>query len=396
MPASEDDEPELFASLPEQRRTQHGLPQGTTTRTTGILPSHRLEELLGWQVIAPPLAKGQVQPSSIDLRLGAEAFLVEASFLPGSGRTVAERIAGLTMARLDLREGAVLERGSVYIVPLLERLELRKRYSGIANPKSSTGRLDVFTRLITDYGTEFDRVPANYRGPLYAEISPRSFNILAREGARLLQLRIQRGSPRPSDAALRELHDRYHLIPDEDDPDIKNAGVAIRVDISGVDGSGIIGYRARKNVTTPIDLDNVGAYAAKDFWQPVTRPGRRGLILRNDDFYILASRQAVWVPPDTAGEMIAYDTSVGEFRVHYAGFFDPGFGYHADGTRGTRAVLEVRAHEVPFIIDDNQIMGRIVYHDLIEPPYRLYGQDIGSNYARQGLTLAKHFRPWAG
>ncbi|MEZ5826095.1 MAG: 2'-deoxycytidine 5'-triphosphate deaminase [Geminicoccaceae bacterium] len=394
---TDEDEPELFASLPEQRRSIPGLSEGMS-RTTGVLPAQRLEELVGWQIMAPPLADGQLQPSSIDLRLGAEAYRVEASFLPGAGATVDERVRELTLERLDLREGAVLRRGEVYIVPLLERLEFRKRYSGIANPKSSTGRLDVFTRLITDYGTEFDRVPANYRGPLYAEISPRSFHILAREGARLLQLRVQLGSPRPSDTALRELHDRYHLIPGEDEPDIKNAGVAIRVDIAGIDGSDIIGFRARRDVDTPVDLDNVAGYDARDFWHPVRRPEGaakgRGLILRNDEFYILASKQAVWVPPDTAGEMIAYDTSVGEFRVHYAGFFDPGFGYHADGGRGTRAVLEVRSHEVPFLVDDGQILGRIVYHDLIEPPRQLYGRDIGSNYARQGLTLAKHFRPW--
>ena len=393
MPQPDDMEPELFASLPEQRRAFRGPGEGLA-RTTGVLPAQRLDELFGWQIKSPPLADGQLQPSSIDLRLGAEACRVEASFLPGNGATVDERMRELSLERLDLRKGAVLRKGEVYIVPLLERLELRKRYSGIANPKSSTGRLDVFTRLITDYGTEFDSVPANYRGPLYAEISPRSFNILARDGARLLQLRIQLGSPRPSDSALRELHDRYHLIPGEDEPDIKNAGVAIRVDVAGGNGSDIIGFRARRDIETPIDLDNVAGYHARDFWHPVRRPKGRGLILRNDDFYILASKQPVWVPPDTAGEMIAYDTSVGEFRVHYAGFFDPGFGYHADGSRGTRAVLEVRSHEVPFLIDDGQILGRIVYHDLIEAPLRLYGRDIGSNYARQGLTLAKHFRPW--
>ena len=268
------------------------------------------------------------------------------------------------------------------------------RYSGIANPKSSTGRLDVFTRLITDFGTEFDAVPANYHGPLYAEICPRSFDIMAREGSRLLQLRLQLGSPRPSDAAVRELHDRYHLVRDESAPDIKNAGVAIRVDIEGLGEDGIIGYRAKKGVDVPVDVDRVGAYVARDFWDAVERPSKRGLVLETDDFYILASKQSVWVPPDTAGEMIAYDTAVGEFRVHYAGFFDPGFGCHEDGSRGTRAVLEVRSHEVPFLVEDGQVVGRIVYHELMEPPRRLYGQGIGSNYARQGLTLAKHFMPW--
>ncbi|MCB2056052.1 MAG: 2'-deoxycytidine 5'-triphosphate deaminase [Geminicoccaceae bacterium] len=378
----------------QRRDAEHALRE-TEGRTTGILPSQRLQELVGWQIFAArPIDADQIQPSSIDLRLGAEVRRVEASFLPGERGTVAERIRELEIERIDLRPGAVLRRGQVYIAPLLERLELRKRYAGIANPKSSTGRLDVFVRLITDCGTEFDRVPANYRGPLYAEISPRSFDIRVSEGSRLLQLRIQYGSPRLSDSAVRDLHDRFHLIADEAAPDIKNAGVAIRVDVAGVPGAQIVGYRAKKDVEVPIDVERIGGYRARDFWEPVERPPRGGIVLRTDDFYILASKQAVWVPGDTAGEMIAYDTAVGEFRVHYAGFFDPGFGCHADGSRGTRAVLEVRSHEVPFLVEDNQIVGRIVYHELIEPPRRLYGQGIDSNYARQGLTLAKHFTPW--
>jgi len=370
---------------------------GARPRSTGILPSQRLEQLMGWQLKASaPILKEQVQPSSIDLRLGAQAFRVEASFLPGADCSVAERLSALTLESVDLRAGALLRRGSIYIVPLMESAAFRKRYSGIANPKSSTGRLDIFTRLITDYATEFDRVANNYQGPLYAEISPRSFDVVAREGCRLLQLRIQYGNPRPTDAAVRDLHDRYELIANESLPDIKNAGIAIRVDVMGDAPDAVVGYRARRDTDRPIDLDRIGCYEPRDFWHPIRRPKQGGLILRPDEFYILASKQAVWVPPDVAGEMIAYDTLVGEFRVHYAGFFDPGFGLHEDGRRGTRAVLEVRSHEVPFMIDDGQIIGRIVYHDLLEPPARLYGQSIGSNYANQGLTLAKHFKPYKG
>lgn len=362
-------------------------------RSTGILPSQRLKQLVGWQISGSvPIEEDQIQPSSLDLRLGAQAFRVDASFLPGSNRTVADRLSDLSKETIDLRKGAVLRRGSIYLVPLLESVSFRKRFSGIANPKSSTGRLDIFTRLISDNATEFDRVASNYHGPLYAEISPRSFDVVAREGCRLLQLRIQYGSPRPTDTAIRDLHARHELIPEELSPDIKNAGIAIRVDVLGESSDSIVGYRARRDVCEAIDLERIGSYDPAEFWEPIKRQSCGGIILRPDEFYILASKQAVWVPPDVAGEMIAYDTLVGEFRVHYAGFFDPGFGLHADGRRGTRAVLEVRSHEVPFLIDDGQIIGRIVYHELIEAPERLYGQSIGSNYANQGLTLAKQFK----
>jgi dCTP deaminase len=284
----------------------------------------------------------------------------------------------------------------VYIVPLLESLALKKRTSAIANPKSSIGRIDVFTRLITDHGTEFDRVRANYHGPLYAEISPRTFSILVRKGDRLNQIRIKRGTPAPSDDAMRRLNERDGLVqPALESDDIKQ-GVPITVDLAGAGPGSIIGYRARKHAGL-IDLRRLRHYAPGDFWHVLRASEARSLVLDPGEFYILASKEAVRVPADHAAEMLAYDTAMGEFRVHYAGFFDPGFGLPESGGAdaggaGTRAVLEVRSHEVPFVLEDGQRVGRLVYERLIAPPDRLYGTGIGSSYQRQGLALSKHFR----
>lgn len=360
---------------------------------TGILPCQALEALIRDGAVDPgePLAAGQVQPASMDLRLGATAYRVRASFLPGRGNAVDDKIERFTMHAIDLTDGAVLERGCVYIVPLLESLDLPDRLSGLANPKSSTGRLDVFTRLITDNATSFDKVEAGYSGPLFIEIAPRTFSILVRKGARLNQLRLRRGQHVYSDAEVRRLHERSPLVqagPGE--AQIVAGGIGVTVDLEGPGGDGIIGYKARQH-TPLIDLNRIAHYDAAEFWEPI-RPRRgEGLILNPDDFYILASREAVTVPPDHAAEMVAYDTLVGEFRVHYAGFFDPGFGWGEAG-EGTRAVLEVRSHDVPFLLEHGQLVGRLVYERLTDKPDRLYGQDIGSNYQRQGLKLAKQFR----
>ncbi len=362
--------------------------------TTGILPSQALRGAIAEGVIAadPPIEPDQIQPASVDLRLGAKAYRVRASFLPGRHTTVAERLAQLQMHEIDLTAGAVFERNCVYIVPLLERLALPRRVSAIANAKSSTGRLDVFARLITDHGTEFDRVEEGYAGPLYAEISPRAFSVRVRQGTRLLQLRLRRGAATASDASLRRLHESVGLSDAE--PDIKG-GLAFSVDVTGDPATGIVGWRARRHAGL-IDVDLIDHYALQDFWEPVEAHGgtgsARGIILDPNEFYILASKESVVVPPDYAAEMLAYDTLVGEFRVHYAGFFDPGFGAaEADGL-GSRAVLEVRAHEVPFWIEDGQVVGRLVYERLTARPDLLYGQGIGSNYQRQGLKLGKQFK----
>jgi dCTP deaminase len=360
--------------------------------STGILPSQRLLELIhkSRQIRSlEPIADDQIQPASLDLRLGPVAYRVQASFLPGKRSTVQDKIDAFAMHRIELGHGAVLERGCVYIVPLMESLSLRKRTSGIANPKSSTGRLDIFTRLITDSGTQFDRVREQYQGPLYAEISPRTFSVLVREGSRLNQLRLKYGSPPASDDALRRLHNQVGLVDAELAAEDIKSGLPLTVDVRGDPISGLIGYRARHHAGL-IDVDKIGYYDPLDFWEPVYARKDRGLILNPGDFYILASKESVTVPETHAAEMIAYDTLIGEFRVHYAGFFDPGFG-HGE-VAGTRAVLEVRSHEVPFMLEHGQTVGRLFFERLTAKPDRLYGAGIGSSYQRQGLTLSKQFR----
>ena len=373
--------------------------------TTGLLPSQMLREAvaLGREILSPqPIGDDQIQPASIDLRLGEVAYRVRASFLPGARASVRDKLDLLSMHRIDLTRGAVLEKDCVYIVPLFEYVALRSRTSGFANPKSSIGRLDVFARVITDHGTEFDRVREGYKGPLYAEISPRSFSILVRTGSSLVQLRIRRGSPPFSDTALRRLHQEVGLV--ETSPGTLSAreairdGLAFTVDVAGDKKSGVVGYKARRH-TDLIDVDRVCHYGPRDFWEPVYAHrgpgGPGGIVLDPHDFYILASRAAVLVPADHAAEMLPYHTFVGEFRVHFAGFFDPGFGTAETGGAGSRAVLEVRSHEVPFLIEDGQILGRLVYERLIARPDKLYGRAIGSSYQSQGLALSKHFKKFA-
>ncbi len=335
--------------------------------------------------LAEPIARDQIQPASLDLRLGREAFRVRASFLPGSAPP-AERLAEFEMHRIDLTGGAVLEKGCVYVVPLVEGLDLPSGVSAVANAKSSTGRLDLFTRLITDRGAEFDRISAGYAGPLYAEISPRSFSVLVRPGMRLNQIRFRRGAGLLDDTALAELNARERLV--EGEAHIAG-GLGFSVDLRPADG-GIAGWRAKPH-TGLIDLDRVGHYDAAEFWEEVRASGGR-IILDPGAFYILVSREAVHVPPDYAAEMAPYLAMVGEFRVHYAGFFDPGFGHAAAGGRGARGVLEVRCHEAPFALDHGQIVGRLVYERMAERPEALYGQELGSSYQGQGLKLSKHFR----
>jgi len=368
-------------------------PEGAE-HSTGILPSQELERQVRVtrEIIAvEPIEDNQYQPASLDLRLGAVAYRVRASFLPGRDATVEQRLEDLAMHRMDISNGGVLERGCVYIVPLLEHLSLRRRTSAMGNPKSSTGRLDIFTRLITDHGTEFDRVREQYKGPLYAEVSPRTFSVLVRKGSRLSQLRIRRGNPLSSDEAMKRLQQKHHVVESISEDQIRN-GVPVSVDLRGDATSRLIGYKARSHAGL-IDIDKVRHYEVLDYWEPVYAPRHGGLILDPADFYVLASLEAVKVPPRYAAEMIAYDTLVGEFRVHYAGFFDPGFGHPEAGGEGSRAVLEVRSYEVPFVIEHGQIVGRLAYERLTAQPVRLYGSGLNSSYQRQGLALSKHFKP---
>jgi len=385
---------------PDEARTLEGAREATqedpggAVRTTGILPSQELEYLVRvTREILPleALQDAQYQPASLDLRLGPVAYRVRASFLPGKDATVKDKLEDLAMHEMDITDGGVLERGCVYIIPLLENLALKGRTSAMGNPKSSTGRLDIFTRLITDYGTEFDRVRERYVGPLYAEVSPRTFSVLVRKGSRLNQIRIRRGNPPSSDEAMRRLQAEHQVVDSISGDDIRN-GVPVTVDVRGDKSGSIIGYKARSHAGL-IDIDKVGHYEVLDYWEPVHAPRRGGLVLDPADFYILGSREAVKVPPAYAAEMVAYDTLVGEFRVHYAGFFDPGFGHPDAGGEGSRAVLEVRSFGVPFVIEHGQIVGRLEYEPLTAPPSRLYGSGVKSSYQRQGIALSKHFKP---
>ncbi|SMD18863.1 2'-deoxycytidine 5'-triphosphate deaminase [Rhizobium sp. RU36D] len=333
----------------------------------------------------------QIQPASLDLRLGAKAIRVRASFMPGRAHTVAEKLSRLTLHEIDLTQGAVLETGCVYIVPLMESLDLPADISASANPKSSTGRLDIFTRVMVDYAQEFDKVPAGYRGPLYLEISPRTFPIIVRRGSRLSQIRFRTGHAVLAEAELMDLHKAETLVASEM-PNVSGGGIALSIDLKGSGSDGLIGYRG-KHHTSVIDVDRKAAHDVLDFWEPLYSRGRDELILDPDEFYILVSNEAVHVPPLYAAEMTPYDPLVGEFRVHYAGFFDPGFGHVEAGGAGSKAVLEVRSHEVPFILEHGQVIGRLVYEHMQERPEGLYGSGLGSNYQAQGLKLSKHFRP---
>ena len=356
----------------------------------GILPVQAIRALISGGAVtgAEPIEAGQLQPASVDLRLGPKAYRVRASFLPGPGGAVADRLADLKLHEFDIENGAVLETGCVYVVPLLESLNLPGAISASANPKSSTGRLDVFTRVIADGVSAFDLVPAGYRGPLYAEICPQTFPIVVRKGSKLSQLRFRHGDPRESDAGLEKLQAAMTLVSGTT-ADIHD-GIALSVALAG-DGDGLVGYRARKH-TGVVDVDRPGACAVADYWEPVRADAKQRLILDPDQFYILASKEAVHIPPTHAAEMMPFNPLVGEFRVHYAGFMDPGFGHSPAGGAGSRVVLEVRSHTVPFILEDGQIIGRLVYERMMEVPETLYGRDLGSHYQAQGLKLSKHFR----
>ncbi len=354
----------------------------------GVLPAQDLRAMTAKGQIRceAPLVAGQVQPASLDLRLGHVAYRVRASFLAGAGRSVVDRLAEFEMHRVDLREGAVLEKGCVYVVPLMESLALPETVQAVANAKSSTGRLDLLTRTIIDGGTEFDRIPAGYHGPLYAEICPRSFSVLARTGMRLNQIRFRRGQAVLDDRALEELHARVGLV---SGAAVISDGLGFSVDLRP-SGTDMVGWRAKPH-TGVIDLDRIGAYDPAEFWEELrARDGQ--IILDPGAFYILVSREAVHIPPTHAAEMAPYLAMVGEFRVHYAGFFDPGFGHAAAGGAGSRGVLEVRCHEAPFVLEHGQVVGRLVYETMAEVPDTLYGAGIASNYQGQGLKLSKHFR----
>lgn len=369
----------------------YGRPTGE-----GILPSQEIQDLVHSGKISastPVDEVSQIQPSSIDLRLSSEAHKVKASFLPGKSTTLPVRAKanGMLIETIDISDGAILEPGAIYIIPLIERLSLPQDVYGIANPKSSTGRLDIFTRLITEHGDEFERVPKGYAGGLYIEVVSQTFRVLVRAGMRLNQLRFGRGRRIPvGDDRLKWLDRRDLLVdPDEEGQARVDRGYRLTVDLQG-NGSGVVGYQAKKT-SEVIDLDLINHYEVADFWIPILKED--DCILKPGEFYILASKQRIRIPPDFAAEMLPYDLSTQEFRVHYAGFFDPGFGYGEDGEiPGTRAVLEVRANEIPILLEDDLFVGRLTYYSMSQRPIKVYGGLIGSNYQQQGLALSKQFK----
>ena len=387
-------------------------------RKQGILPDAHLKKLIREKAIyaSPPITESQIQPASVDLRLGKKAYRLLSSFLPERSE-ISARLnvsdlyqSDLVMYEMDLTQGAILEKGHVYLVPLLEHLALPQDIRGRANPKSSTGRLDIFTRLITDLNAGFDEIPRGYQGPLYLEIVPRSFTIRVQTGLALNQLRLLTGRPTVSDSQLRALHRSAKLLyHNDEDPaearplaaqDIRvDHGLFLRIDLRGAGSDrDIVGYRAKKN-SHVVDLSKVGYYSALDFWEPIYRHTNNlwksklfTLLLEPEEFYILASNERIKVPAGYAAEMVAYEAAFGELRTHYAGFFDPGFGAGSGPRKGTQVVLEVRPHDVPFLIHDGQTFFKVVYEKMLELPEHLYGASIGSNYHQQGLTLSKHFK----
>jgi len=390
-------------------RIRHLFPEldrdlASLSHATGIFPSQKIQEFITNSKISSQskIEESQVQPSSIDLRLGPTAYRVQASFLPGKSSTVESKINDLIMTKIDLREPTAFEKGCVYIVPLLEELSLPEDVWAKANPKSTTGRLDIFTRLICDYGTEFERVPHGYRGRLYAEVVPRTFTVIVSEGIKLNQLRFVKGEVQSSDSELKKLDRREQLVFETatgeheaadysaGQPSIDN-GLKFSINLRGTKESSIIGYRAKKNAPA-IDLHKIAHYDPEDFWDIINAPKSGNIILSPDDFHILISKEKVRIPPTHAAEMVAYDPSIGEFRIHYAGFFDPGFGYGSNDINGTCAVLEVRSHEVPFLVEDGQVVGRLIYERLLAQSDKVYGVGIGSSYQSQGLALSKHFK----
>ncbi|HEV3396679.1 MAG TPA: 2'-deoxycytidine 5'-triphosphate deaminase [Xanthobacteraceae bacterium] len=363
----------------------------------GLLPRQRIKAMVRRRMIQAfiEIEEDQYQPASLDLRLGAKAYRVPASFLPGKEKTVMSQLSELEFDEINLQDGAVLERGCVYVVELLEHLDLPESVSALANPKSSTGRLDIFTRLIADNSDMFDSVRGGYRGKIYTEISPSSFSIRARKGSKLNQLRFRRRNSQQSETTNftisdRDLFEKHRRSPLVDGGEIHvRKGLILSVDLKGENG--LVGYRAQK-YTGVIDVDQVAEYDPRDFWEQVHVRNFKKLILDPNQFYVLASRERIHIPPEWAAEMVPIDPMMGEFRVHYAGFFDPGFGFTEHGHPGSRAVLEVRSHEIPFALEDGQAIGRLVYEPVAETPDVLYGQMDTSNYQGQSLKLSKHFR----
>jgi dCTP deaminase len=388
-----------MTSLPTST-AEHGGGPGGQPQSAGVLPAQRLREAIAaeWLVADPWRIPGEsIQPASVDLRLGEHAWALRCSFLPDSDSTVEEKIEDIAFERIDLRDGATLERDRPYLVPLIEELRLPGDVRAKANPKSSTGRLDVFTRVLTDRNHRFDEIAPGYHGKLYLEVVPRTFAIRVKTGLALNQVRLMSADARLSDAELLDLHARSPLLYLDSQP-VSEAqlslgdGLFLSLDVSG-DADAIVGYRAKKN-SLPIDLTKVGALRWREFWEPVHPEAGGRIVLEPEVFYLLLSAEGVSIPPSYAAEMLAYDPTAGELRTHYAGFFDPGFGYAVAGpgaAHGSRAALEVRARDVSFMVEHRQPVCKLAFERMCEEPDVLYGEDIGSNYQGQLTMLSKHF-----
>lgn len=364
----------------------------------GVFPSQWLQKAVSEGIIDSRkyrIPEQSIQPASVDLRLGEKAYRLRCSFLP-EGQAVEQKLGDFAMGEIDLRDGAILERNRPYLIPLIEELRLPSNVRARTNPRSSTGRLDIFTRVITDRSHKFDEVAPGYEGQLYLEVFSRSFTIRVRTELSLNQVRLLAGDADCSDDAILDYHRREPVLFAKDAPVpaeklLLDAGLFLSLDLSG-DPHGAVGYRAKKN-SRLLDLTVIGGHNPVDFWEPVYgEPGRR-VVLEPEEFYLLLSSEAVSIPPIFAAEMSAYEPTSGELRTHYAGFFDPGFGFSETGAvRGTRAVLEVRAHDVPFMVEHGQRVCKLAFESMLESPSILYGRDIGSSYQQQELTLSKHFR----
>ena len=365
----------------------------------GVLPGHLLERaIVAGYVDAGrfKIPESNIQPASLDLRLGERALRIRCSFLPGED-SVERKLKDYILDEIDLRgDGAMLEARCPYLIELKERLDLPAGLRGKANPKSSTGRIDVFTRVITDHSERFDEVTAGYQGPLYLEVVPLSFAIRVKEDLTLNQLRLSMGRPWLTDEQIRTAHASEPIlfrggeaVPPEDL--VLSDGLFLGLDLHG-DEHGRVGYSTRDSAPL-LDLAAGREVDPAPFWDPVYREDGDRLVLSPNRFYLLMSDEAVSIPPDLAAEMTAYDPTSGELRTHYAGFFDPGFGFDPNRQfRGSRAALEVRAHDVPFMVENGQAVCKLTFERMLEEPLALYGAEIGSSYQQQEETLSRHFR----
>jgi dCTP deaminase len=369
----------------------------------GYLPCQLIEQVHRQGMIRSQetILASQIQPVSMDLRLGPKAYRIQCSFLP-ENEPVETKLKEVSLYDFDITDGGILEKNAIYLIPLMEELSLPSSLWGLANPKSSTGRLDMFTRVIVDGGHRFDEIPLGYKGKLYLEIISRSFPVKIHAGLSLNQLRLANVSSQSLDKKKLVLKyrnnpilfDRSGFSIPVDEVKVEE-GIYVSVDVSGDQPDSIIAYKAKTN-STVIDLSKTKYYKAEEFWEPIYRNKKNWLILEPESFYIMMSKERVCIWPDWLAEMVAYEPNSGELRTHYAGFFDSGFGWNGTDdliNQGTRAVMEVRPHDVPFMVEDGQTFCRLKFEKVVERPEKLYGLSLNSNYHSQGLALSKYFNP---